>query len=149
MNGLANKSRGSNESNPPELSQRADNERAARVMIVDDNLDAAEMLAEILTTAGFKTLALLDAQAVLDQLAQFQPEIILIDIGLPVVDGYELARRIHTQEAFRKVRLIAITGYGRESDRQRALDAGFSDHLVKPIDMKQLESLLRGHENSP
>ena len=76
-------------------------------------------------------------------LAEFQPEIILIDIGLPVVDGYELALRVRAKEKFQHVRLIAITGYGQESDRQRALAAGFSDHLVKPVDMKYLERLLR------
>lgn len=119
---------------------------ATRVMIVDDNRDAAEMLAEILATAGFATLALLNAQAVLDRLAEFQPEIILIDIGLPVVDGYELARRVRALEAFQAVRLIAITGYGQESDRRRALAAGFSDHLVKPVDMKHLEAILRDHK---
>jgi len=118
-------------------------------MIVDDNRDAAEMLAEILATAGFQTLALLSAQAVLDKLGEFQPEIILIDIGLPVVDGYELARRVRARKSFEAVRLIAITGYGQESDRQRALDAGFSDHLVKPVDMKYLESILRDHKREP
>jgi CheY-like chemotaxis protein len=115
-------------------------------MIVDDNRDAAEMLAEILASAGFVTLALLSAQAVLDNLAEFQPKVILIDIGLPVVDGYELALRVHAKEGFQHVRLIAITGYGQESDRQRAFASGFSHHLVKPVDMKYLEALLRDEQ---
>jgi CheY-like chemotaxis protein len=112
-------------------------------MIVEDNRDAAEMLAEILDAAGFRTIALLDAQSVLDNLAIFQPDFILIDIGLPVVDGYELARRIRALDEFKDVRLIAITGYGHESARQRSFAAGFSEHLVKPVDMKQLEAILR------
>jgi CheY-like chemotaxis protein len=125
------------------LSETGDIRPATRVMIVDDNRDAAEMLAEILAAAGFQTIALLNAQAVLDSIAEFEPDIMLIDIGLPVVDGYELAQRVRTRTAFQSVRLIAITGYGQESDRQRALAAGFSDHLVKPVDMKYLESILR------
>jgi PleD family two-component response regulator len=112
-------------------------------MIVDDNRDAAEMLAEILNTAGFLTIALLDARSVLDNLSTFRPDSILIDIGLPVVDGYELARRIQALEEFKDVRLIAITGYGHESARQRSFASGFSEHLVKPVDMKQLEAILR------
>jgi CheY-like chemotaxis protein len=117
-------------------------------MIVDDNCDAAEMLAEILSSAGFVTLALLSAQAVLDSLAEFQPEVILIDIGLPVVDGYELARRVRAREGFQHVRLIAITGYGHEADRERSLAAGFSDHLLKPVDIKHLDALLRDTSQS-
>jgi CheY-like chemotaxis protein len=112
-------------------------------MIVEDNRDAAEMLAEILDAADFSTIALLDAQSVLDNLSIFQPDFILIDIGLPVVDGYELARRIQTLDEFKDVRLIAITGYGHESARQRSFAAGFSEHLVKPVDIKRLEAILR------
>jgi CheY-like chemotaxis protein len=112
-------------------------------MIVDDNRDAAEMLAEILAAAGFSTIPLLDAQSVLDNLANFGPDFILIDIGLPVVDGYELARQIHALDEFKDVRLIAITGYGQESARQRSFAAGFSEHLVKPVDTRQLEAILR------
>jgi len=112
-------------------------------MIVDDNRDAAEMLGEILDSAGFGTISLLDAQSVLDNLASFQPDFILIDIGLPVVDGYELARRVQALDEFKDVCLIAITGYGHESARQRSFAAGFSEHLVKPVDIKQLEAILR------
>jgi CheY-like chemotaxis protein len=127
---------------------KSGNPAPARVMIVDDNRDAAEMLAEILGSAGFTTLALLNAEALLDRLTEFQPDVILIDIGLPGVDGYELARRVRAQEDYQDVRLIAITGYSQESDRQRALGAGFNDHLVKPVDMKHLESLLRERRSS-
>lgn len=112
-------------------------------MIVEDNRDAAEMLAEILGAAGFRTIALFDAQSVLDNLAIFRPDFILIDIGLPVVDGYELAWQIRALDKFKHVRLIAITGYGHESARQRSFAAGFSEHLMKPVDMKQLETILR------
>ncbi|MGA2410696.1 MAG: response regulator [Candidatus Binataceae bacterium] len=120
-----------------------------RVMIVDDNRDAAELLAEILDAAGFETLALLNAQSALASLAEFQPESILIDIGLPSVDGYELARRIRTVEEFKAIRLIAITGYGQPSDRKIALAAGFSEHLVKPVDVQQLEAILRAPKVQP
>jgi len=119
------------------------NAAGPRIMIVDDNRDAAEMLAEILNTAGFSTIALLDAESAMDQLSKFQPDFILIDIGLPAVDGYELARQIKAVEEFKDVRLIAITGYGQESDRQRSFDTGFCEHLVKPVDIRQLETILR------
>ena len=112
-------------------------------MIVDDNRDAAEMLAEILDLAGFVTTPVLNAQAALDKLAEFRPDCILIDIGLPVIDGYELARRIQALEDFKHVRLIAIAGDGQASDYKRSLDAGFSEHLVKPVDTKRLEAVLR------
>jgi CheY-like chemotaxis protein len=112
-------------------------------MIVDDNRDAAEMLAEILDAAGFTTIALLDARAVLDNLPAFRPDFILIDIGLPMVTGYELARQIQALEDFKDTRLIAITGYGQESDRQRSFATGFIEHLVKPVDIKRLEAILR------
>ena len=125
------------------MSVSRDDEPRLRVIIVDDNRDASEMLAEILDAAGFSTIALLDAQSVLDNLAVFRPDFILIDIGLPVVDGYELAKRIQALEEFKSVRLIAITGYGHESARQRSKTAGFSEHLVKPVDTKQLEAILR------
>jgi CheY-like chemotaxis protein len=130
-------------SRSPKLSLSHNDDLRSRVMIVDDNHEVGEMFVEILNTAGHNTIALLDAQSALDNLAVFRPDFILIDIGLPVVDGYELARRIQELKEFKHVRLIAITGYGHESARQRSFAAGFSEHLVKPVEIRQLEAILR------
>ena len=73
---------------------------------------------------------------------EFRPDIALIDIGLPVMDGYELARRLRADPAFRELPLVAVTGYGQQQDRQRSAAAGFTAHLVKPIDIEQLRTLL-------
>ena len=78
----------------------------------------------------------------------FDPDLMLVDIGLPVMDGYELARQLRAKPALAHARLIAVTGYGQESDRRRALEAGFDEHLVKPIDLERLETMLRAHLSS-
>jgi len=112
-------------------------------MVVDDNRDAAEVLAEALELLGFETRIAYDALAALDAVAEFQPQMMLIDIGMPVMDGYELARRLRAMTELGHPKLIALTGFGQESDRMLALEAGFDEHLVKPIDLARLESLLR------
>jgi CheY-like chemotaxis protein len=112
-------------------------------MIVDDNEDSAQVLAEILELIGHETEIAHDAPSALQAVPRFAPDVILTDIGLPVMDGYELARAVRSMREINAPRLIAITGYGQESDRQRAVEAGFSEHLVKPIKIEQLVSLLR------
>jgi signal transduction histidine kinase/DNA-binding response OmpR family regulator len=109
-----------------------------RILVVDDNEDAAGMLAIALSRLGHVVKIALDAPSALLAADSFDPEVALIDIGLPVMDGYELARRLRVSSS-RDPRLIAITGYGQESDRERSRAAGFSHHLVKPIDFSQLE----------
>ena len=113
-----------------------------RVLVVDDNLDAAETLADILRELGHTTSVAHDGPTALVAAAAFKPHIALLDIGLPVMDGYELARRLREQPDLRKTRLFAITGYGQESDRERSRDAGFQEHLVKPIDLAELANLI-------
>jgi CheY-like chemotaxis protein len=112
-------------------------------MVVDDNRDAAEVLSEALELLGFETRIAYDALAALDAVVEFRPEMMLIDIGMPVMDGYELARRLRAMTELGHPKLIALTGFGQESDRALALEAGFDEHLVKPIDLARLESLLR------
>ncbi|PYR37703.1 MAG: hypothetical protein DMF93_17520 [Acidobacteria bacterium] len=73
----------------------------------------------------------------------FRPDTVLLDIGLPVMDGYEVVRRLRSMQSARTARFIAVTGYGQETDRQRALDAGFEHHLVKPIDLGQLAEIIK------
>jgi signal transduction histidine kinase len=114
-----------------------------KIFIVDDNRDAAEVLGEALEASGYLTRIAFDAPSALETVESFHPDAMLIDIGLPVMDGYELARRLRANPQLASARLIAVTGYGQESDRRQALEAGFNEHLVKPIDFARLEALLR------
>jgi CheY-like chemotaxis protein/two-component sensor histidine kinase len=109
--------------------------RPLRVLVVDDNLDAAEMLAEWLSAVGHSVRVAADGPTALEIAADFKPDVALLDIGLPVMDGYEVARRLREQPGCAKMRLIALTGYGQESDHDRSRRAGFEDHLVKPVDL--------------
>ncbi len=112
-----------------------------RVLVVDDNEDAAELLAYALETLGHQTRTAYDGPSALEVAAEFVPDIAVLDIGLPVMDGYELARRLR-EAAPAPLRLIALTGYGSPSDRERTAEAGFDAHMVKPIDLASLESTL-------
>ena len=110
-----------------------------RVLVVDDNQDAAEMLHLALSELGHEVKVANDGPSALEIARQFQPQIALLDIGLPVMDGYELARRLlESRDRSASLQLIAVTGYGQDSDRRRALDAGFTAHLVKPINLESL-----------
>jgi CheY-like chemotaxis protein len=110
-----------------------------RVLVVDDNEDAAEMLAGALVQIGYDVAVAHDAPSALERAREFEPDVALLDIGLPVIDGYELAERLRLQcDGTRTLALIAVTGYGQEADRARSDRAGFERHLVKPIDLRQL-----------
>ena len=114
----------------------------ARILVVDDNADAAEMLLMALELFGCEVRAVHSAHAALAMAQEFAPEVALLDIGLPDLNGYELARRLRETEHGRGMRLIAATGWGQEKDRQRAFAAGFDHHLTKPIDFERLRSAL-------
>jgi len=113
-----------------------------RVLVVDDNQDAAVLLAESLRFLGHKTSIAHDGPNALRMAEEFLPDVVLLDIGLPVMDGYEVARRLRDHPALSRARLIALTGYGQESDRHRAQEAGFDMHIVKPLNMDRLAALL-------
>jgi len=115
-----------------------------RVMVVDDNVEAAETLAMLLEADGHEVLVEHEALRALDRARHAAPQVCLLDIGLPEMDGNELAQRLRAQPETAGALLIAITGYGQESDRVRALAAGFDHHLVKPIDTDSLYGLLAG-----
>ncbi len=114
------------------------------VLIVDDNEDAAEMLAVALTNWGHTVRVAHDGPAALQLVADFVPDVALLDIGLPIMDGYELARLLKERAALRHTRLVALTGYGQESDRLLTRKAGFDAHLVKPVDLDGLRTLIDG-----
>ncbi len=114
-----------------------------RVLIVDDNEDAALMLAEALAADGHDTRTAFDGPTALDLAKTFRPEVALLDIGLPVMDGFELARLLNGTPGESRIRLVAVTGYGQEHDRLRSESAGFDAHLVKPVDIDRLSRLVR------
>ena len=133
---------------PPKLAEASAIKPASprkRILIVDDNQDAAEILGEALAESGYLTRITFDAPSALEMVDDFKPDAMLIDIGLPVMDGYELARRLRANPALASARMIAVTGYGQESDRRRALEAGFDEHMVKPIDLDRLQEMLQAH----
>jgi CheY-like chemotaxis protein len=114
-----------------------------RVLIVDDNVDAAEALAAFLELEGCAARVATDPMTALDVLGEFRPEVAVLDIGLPEMDGYELAARIRASEVGAACRLIAVTGYGMADDRARTQAAGFAVHLVKPVDLDALVRAVR------
>jgi PAS domain S-box-containing protein len=114
-----------------------------RILVVDDNQDAADTLKEVLTALGHDVLVAHDGPAALRNVEAFDPDIALLDIGLPVMDGYELAQHLRElREQSRPLRLVAVTGYGQESDRKRSREAGFAEHLVKPVDLNTLQHVV-------
>jgi signal transduction histidine kinase len=111
-----------------------------RVLVVDDNRDGAEMLAEALAGLGYRTAVAHDGPGALRIACDFVPDVALLDIGLPIMDGYELAARLREQR--RDVKLVAVTGYGQESDQERTRRAGFQAHVTKPADLEKLAKLV-------
>ncbi|MFP5390679.1 MAG: ATP-binding protein [Gammaproteobacteria bacterium] len=112
------------------------------VLIIEDNEDGRDMMAMMLEAQQYTVSCAGDGHEGLDVAIERRPDIALVDIGLPGIDGYEVARRLRAHPATAHVRLVALTGYGQESDRERALDAGFDAHLVKPVDLNHLMEVL-------
>lgn len=110
--------------------------------MVDDNADAADTLAELLRMVGYEAQCANHARDALDMLPGWSPQLALLDIGLPEIDGYELAALIRAQPQGRSLKLVALTGYGRDNDRARALNTGFDEHLVKPVEIDRLMEVL-------
>jgi CheY-like chemotaxis protein len=108
-----------------------------RILLVDDNRDAAEMMAELLRAAGHEVVVAFDGPSALGSAPTFRPHVALLDIGLPVMDGYDLARKLRDTLPSAP-RLVAISGYGQEHDRRRSEEAGFQAHLVKPVQAAQV-----------
>ena len=115
-----------------------------RIMVVDDNIDAATMLAMLLEASGHQVLVEHEARRALERAKNEPTQVFLLDIGLPEIDGNELAQQLRAQPETAQSVLIAVTGYGQESDRRKTLAAGFDHHLVKPVDTKKLAAILAG-----
>jgi CheY-like chemotaxis protein len=113
-----------------------------RVLVVDDNVDAAESTAAFLRLEGHEVKAVCDGRDALASLNVFDPHVIVLDIGLPGLDGYAIARQLRERGATSHALLIALTGYGQKEDRQRAADAGFDYHFTKPADPREIQSAI-------
>jgi CheY-like chemotaxis protein len=115
---------------------------ARRVLVVDDSADAADSLAMLLELEGHEVTKVYSASAALEAAARLHPDVAFIDIGLPQMDGYEVARRLRASENGHEIRLVALTGYGQPDDRAEARRAGFDHHLVKPADWQSVGAIL-------
>ncbi len=113
-----------------------------KILVVDDNRDAADSLQMLLQLIGHDVRVAYDGLQALDAFTAHQPCIVFLDIGLPKMNGYEVARSIRGQVSGRDVILVALTGWGQEEDQQRAAEAGFDHHIVKPVAYEQLTDLL-------
>jgi len=118
-------------------------EHSCRVMVVDDNEDAACLLASWLTRQGYTTQVAYDGFSAINLAREFLPDFALLDLGLPVLDGYELAERLLREPTLQQIKLVAVTGYGQEQDRERSKQSGFFAHLVKPVSLQELGALLK------
>jgi two-component system CheB/CheR fusion protein len=113
-----------------------------RILVADDNADALESLALLLEMGGHEIFSAANGAEALESAERHQPEVALLDIGMPHFDGYEVARRIRAQPWGKQITLVALTGWGQEADRRRSREAGFDSHLVKPLDLDKLSALL-------
>lgn len=129
---------------PPVSQQCFGKPRTYRILIAEDNVDLAQSLAMLLSTLGHSVQAVYNGRAALDAAGTFQPEVIFLDIGLPAMNGYDVARRLRSrwQQTAVHPHLVALTGYGQEEDVQRTKAAGFDRHLLKPVTLEQLRTLL-------
>ena len=113
-----------------------------RVLVVDDNTDSAESLSLLLELMGHTVRTAHDGEQALAEAEAFRPELVLMDIGMPRMDGYEAARRLRELAWGTEVVLVALTGWGQDEDKRRSEEAGFDHHLIKPVDPAALEALL-------
>ena len=117
-----------------------------KILVVDDNVDSAESLALLLSMGGHEAHVAHDGAAAVDAAAQLRPDVMLLDIGLPKMDGFEVCRRVRQEPWGQKMAMVALTGFGQDRDRAESENAGFDRHMVKPIDydalLRTLELLL-------
>jgi len=113
-----------------------------RVLVADDNVDSADMIAALLESVGCEVRAVYDGDEAVEEAERFRPQLLLLDIGMPTLNGYDACRRIRSQPWAREATVIALTGWGQQEDRRRSLEAGFDKHLVKPVDPEELLALV-------
>jgi len=113
-----------------------------RVLVVDDKGDSADTLAKLLALSGHETQTAYDGNEAVGAVETFLPDLVLLDIGLPKLNGYEVCRRIRELPGGERIVVVALTGWGQEQDRRKSKEAGFNEHLVKPIEYGELMKLL-------
>jgi CheY-like chemotaxis protein len=126
---------------PPDEPSLRDGQ-ARHILIVDDNIDLARGMARLLQMLGFQVEVAHDGRAGLEQARETRPDVLLLDIGLPGIDGYQLATQIRQDEHLKRAILVAISGYDSDDDKLRSMQAGFDHYLVKPVDCHDLVKLL-------
>jgi len=119
-------------------------DRAVRVLIVDDNKDLADSLGTLLNLWGYDQRAAYDGKSGLEEARQYHPDCILVDISMPIMDGYAVARQIRMDPGLERTRLVAQTAYADDESVERLRELGFDDHLAKPADLTRLRDLLEG-----
>jgi len=117
-------------------------QKPRRLMVIDDNKDAAESMSMLFELWGHQVLCAYDGRAALEAAAKYHPDAVFLDIGLPGMDGYEVAERLREQPESAHAVLVAITGYGQDEDRRRSREVGIDHHLVKPVAPETLHKLL-------
>ena len=120
-----------------------------RVLVADDSQDTARMMRVLLRGQGYEVKLAYTGHEAIEVAGGFRPEVVLLDLDLPGMDGYEVASRLRREECYRDATIIAVSGYGQEEDRRRSKEAGFDHHLVKPLDHDALLSLLSAGGNGP
>ncbi len=128
--------------NPEEIRLAIPIVAPARILVVDDNRDAAESLCMLLNQAGAEVRMAHDGPQALAVFETWRPHMVLLDIGMPGMDGYEVARRLRSSRQEPRASIVALTGWGQDEDRRRAREAGFDHHLIKPVDLEALQSLI-------
>jgi CheY-like chemotaxis protein len=118
-----------------------------RILVVDDNIDSAESMAMMLELSGHDVAIAHDGLRGIELAKEFQPDVALLDIGMPKLDGYQAARSIRQESWGKGMMLVALTGWGQQEDKRRSREAGFDAHLVKPIDFGALEELVASGKN--
>jgi DNA-binding response OmpR family regulator len=113
-----------------------------RILVVDDNRDGVASLALLLNMAGHETRTAFDGEEAVKVAEQFDPHIVLLDLGLPKLNGYDVCRRIRKQKQGMSILIVAVTGWGQDEDKMKSLDAGFDMHLVKPVEAEHLMAVL-------
>ena len=117
-----------------------------RVLVVDDNRDAADSLGRMLTHLGWRTRVVYDGPAALEALESYRPNVMLLDLGMPAMDGFEVVRRLRERPDWENLTVVALSGWGQDEDRRKTAAAGFHYHLLKPAAVQQLEALLQSIE---
>jgi CheY-like chemotaxis protein len=114
-----------------------------RVLVVDDSPDNLELLSMAMTMWGHEAVVLQDSTLALSTAVEFLPQVVFLDLGMPDVDGWEIARQLRQHTALAGTFLVALTGYGREEDQAKSQAAGFDLHLLKPVDLEEIETILK------